>query len=170
MTSYIKAKIYYMQPNSKCILRGNKDKTINCMISECSKLAQRSIRLDTLGWKRWSTGNSTRKWNLTMLLNGICTNQKSSKTMKRIKLWKIFLIQTDHFILAKRPDIVQIYQKKKKKEKRKKKRTCRLVNFAVPMVHEAKTKKKRKERLVLRLCQKTKKVVEHERGSGASCS
>ena len=40
-TNHIKARIDEMQQNSKCRLCDNKRKTINHMISECSKLAQK---------------------------------------------------------------------------------------------------------------------------------
>ena len=33
-----------MQQNSKCMLYGNRDKTINQIISECSKLAQKEYK------------------------------------------------------------------------------------------------------------------------------
>ena len=44
---YIKVKIDNTQQNSKW---GDKDETVNHIISECSKLVQRSIILDTTGW------------------------------------------------------------------------------------------------------------------------
>ena len=37
---YVKANIDKTQQNSKCILFGDRDETINLIISECSKLAQ----------------------------------------------------------------------------------------------------------------------------------
>ena len=43
-TNYIKAKIDRAQQNSKCRMCGDKDKTVNHIVSECSKLAQRDIQ------------------------------------------------------------------------------------------------------------------------------
>ena len=43
-TNYIKARIDKTQQNSKCRLCGNKDETINHIISECSKLAQKEYK------------------------------------------------------------------------------------------------------------------------------
>ena len=40
-TNYIKAKINNVQQNSKCRLCGNKDETINQIVSECCKLTQK---------------------------------------------------------------------------------------------------------------------------------
>ena len=46
-TIHIKARIDKTQQNSKCRLCGDKDKTINYIISECSKLAQREYKAKT---------------------------------------------------------------------------------------------------------------------------
>ena len=43
-TNHIKARIDKMQQNSKCRLCGDKDETINHIISECSKLAHQEYR------------------------------------------------------------------------------------------------------------------------------
>ena len=49
-TNLSKARIDKTQQNSKCRLCGDRDETINHIISECSKLAQReSIRRDMTG-------------------------------------------------------------------------------------------------------------------------
>ena len=53
-TNHIKARIDKTQQNSKCWLCGDRDETINHIISECSKLAQKEyIRLDTTGCARY---------------------------------------------------------------------------------------------------------------------
>ena len=43
-TNHIKAKIYYTQRNSTCRLCGERDKTINRMIIEYSKQAQKGYK------------------------------------------------------------------------------------------------------------------------------
>ena len=43
-TNHIKARIDKTQQNSKCGLCGDRDKTINHMISECSKLAKKEYK------------------------------------------------------------------------------------------------------------------------------
>ena len=43
-TNHIKARIDKRQQNSKCRLCGDRDEKINCIISECSKLAQREFK------------------------------------------------------------------------------------------------------------------------------
>ena len=44
-TNHIKARIDKTQQNSKCRLYGDKDETINHIISECSKLAQKEYKM-----------------------------------------------------------------------------------------------------------------------------
>ena len=43
-TNHIKARIDKTQQNSKCRLCGDRDETINHIISECSKLAQKNYK------------------------------------------------------------------------------------------------------------------------------
>ena len=43
-TNHIKARIDKMQQNSKCRLYGDRNKTINHIISECSKLVQKECK------------------------------------------------------------------------------------------------------------------------------
>ena len=43
-TNHIKARIDKMQQNHKCRLCGDRDETINHIISECSKLAQKEYK------------------------------------------------------------------------------------------------------------------------------
>ena len=52
MTNNIKAKINKIQENSKNRSFDDRDKRINHIISECSKLAQKSIKLDMTEWRR----------------------------------------------------------------------------------------------------------------------
>ena len=69
-THHIKARIDKTQQNSKCRLCGDRDETINHIISECSKLAQKEYktRHDWVGkvihWEmcKKSKFNHTNKW------------------------------------------------------------------------------------------------------------
>ena len=69
-TNHIKARIDKTQQNSKCRLFGDRDETINQIISECSKLAQKEYktRHDWVGklihcesWKKFKFDH-TNKW------------------------------------------------------------------------------------------------------------
>ena len=84
-TNHIKARIDKTQQNIKCRLCGKRDETINHIISECSKLAnRRSIRLDTTAWARWSIGICARNLDLTIRTNGIWTTQHLSQKITHI--------------------------------------------------------------------------------------
>ena len=50
-TNYVKVKLVKMEEISKCRFRGDRDETINHMISECSKLVQKEnvTRHDWMG-------------------------------------------------------------------------------------------------------------------------
>ena len=72
-TNNVKAKIDLK--DRKCTLCGDRDWTVNLIISGCSILTQREckIRHNLVWWGRWSTGNCARNWKLTTRNSGICT-------------------------------------------------------------------------------------------------
>ena len=105
-TNYVKVKTNKTQQNHKCMLYGERDKTNNHIIKS-SKLAQKKY---TIGWGRWSTRNCTKNLNLTILPNGICTNQNLSWRMRHPKFSGIL--------------------------RYKKTKTCQIVNFAIPVDHK----------------------------------
>ena len=98
--------------------------TINHIISECSKLAQRKYkaRHDWVGkmihWEMCKKFqfHHTNKWYIH---NPAPVLENDSHKL----LWD-FDKQTDHLIPARRPDLIIT--------KKKKKRTCKIVDFAVP--------------------------------------
>ena len=59
-THHIKARIDMTQQNSNCRLCGDRNETINHIISECSKLAQKKYKTRHDEWARRSIGNSAR--------------------------------------------------------------------------------------------------------------
>ena len=115
--NHIKARIEKTQQNSKCRLCGDRDETINHIISECSKLAQREYkaRHDCVGkvihWEMCKKFkfDHTNKWYMH---NPAPVLENDSHKL----LWD-FNIQTDHLIPARRPDLKIIKKKKKKKER-----------------------------------------------------
>ena len=102
--NHIKARIDKTQQNSKCRLRGDRDETINHIISECSKLAQREYkaRHDWVGkvihWEMWKKFkfDHTNKWYMH--------NPAPVLENATDKLLSNFNIKTDHLIPARRPD------------------------------------------------------------------
>ena len=123
--NYIKVKIDNIQENSKCRLCGDRGEMVNHIISKWRNLVQKmySIRHD---------------WVEKVILLESCKRLKFDHTAKwymykpesvlENEMHKIvcdFVIQTNHLILARRPDLVLI---------KKKKRSCHLVDFSRPKI------------------------------------
>ena len=98
-TNHIKARIDKTQQNSKCRLCGDRDETINHIISECSKLAQKDnkTRHDWVGkvihWEmcKKCKFDYTNKWYVH--------NSAAVMENDTYKLWD-FDIHTDHLMSA----------------------------------------------------------------------
>ena len=112
-TNHIKARIDKTQQNSKCRLCGDRDETINHIISECSKLAQKEYktRHDWVGkgihWEMYKKlkFDRTKKW---YMLNLVVVLENDTHKL----LWD-FDIQTDHLISARRRGLIVINNKKR---------------------------------------------------------
>ena len=110
--NHIKARTDKTQRKSKCRLCRDRDKTINHIISECSKLAQKEYkaRYDwvsaVIPWEmcRKFQVDHTNKWYMH---NPASVLENDSHKL----LWD-FNIQTDHLIQARRPDLIIIIKKK----------------------------------------------------------
>ena len=112
-TNHIKARIDKTQQNSACRLYGDRDETINHVISDCSKLAQKEYKAkhDWVGkviyWEMCKKFkfDHVNKWYMQysepVLENDIHKHQ-----------WD-FDIQTDHHISARRPDLIILNKKRK---------------------------------------------------------
>ena len=102
------------QQNSKCRLCGDRDETINHVISECSKLALKeyNTKLDWMGkvihWEMCKEFkfHHTNKWNMH---NPAVVVENDTHKL----LWD-FDIQTDHQISTRKPNLIIINQKKKR--------------------------------------------------------
>ena len=136
-----------MQQNSKCRLCGNRDETINHIISECSKLAQKryKARHDWVGkvihWemcKKFKFDHAN-KW---FMHNPVPVLENDTHKL----LWD-FDIETDHLISTKRPDL---YQQKKK--------ICKIVDFTIPAEHRIKLKESEKRDMYIDLARILKKL------------
>ena len=150
-TNHIKARIDKTQQNSKCRLCGDRDGTINHIISECSKLAQEyKAKHDWVGkvipWEmcRKFKFDDTSKWYMH---NPEPVLENDSHEL----LWD-FNIQTDHLILARRPDLIKINKKKKKK------RICTIEDFAVSADHRIYLKESEKKDKYLDLARELEKL------------
>ena len=76
-TNHIKARMDKPRQNSKCSLCVDINETINHIISECSKLAQKEYKTRH-DWAGKVIGRCARNVNLTIPTNGICTTQHLS--------------------------------------------------------------------------------------------
>ena len=107
-TNVIKAKIDKTQEESKCRMCGQVDETVNHIISECSKLAQKEYK------RRHDWAGKRIHWEVCRK-NGIEVKPKwyehqpeAVQENERYKILKDFNIQTDHVIEARRPDMIVI--------------------------------------------------------------
>ena len=111
-TNHIKARIDKTQQNSKCRLCGDRNETINDIISECSKLAPKEYknRNDWVGkviyWEMCKKFkfDHTNKWYM----------HKPAPVLENDthKLLWDFGIHTDHLISARRLDLIIINKKR----------------------------------------------------------
>ena len=114
-TNCFKVKIDKTLQNIRCRSCGDRDKTINHVISECSKLAQKEYktRYDWVG--KVIPWESLKKFKLDHTNKWCMHSPESVLENETHKVLWDFEIQTDHLILARRPDS-DSQQKKKKKE------------------------------------------------------
>ena len=103
------------QQNSKCRLCGDRDETINHIISECSKLAHEEykIRHDWVG--KVINWEMCKKFDFDNMNKWYMHNPAPVLENDAHKLLWDFDIHTDHLISARRPDLIIINKKKKKK-------------------------------------------------------
>ena len=160
-TNYIKARIDETQENDKCRLCSDRDETINHIISECSKLAQKDfkarhdlvakvIHLEMCKKFKFDHANKWYMHNPAPVLE--------DDTHKL--LWDLD-IQTDHLISARRPHLITIDKKKKK--------ICKIVDFAVPADHRIKLKECEKRDKYLDHARELNKTMEHEGDNYGNC-
>ena len=150
----IAARINKTQQNSWCRLCGYWDETINHIISESSKLAQKDYktRYDWVG--KIIYRELCEKIIFDYMNKWYMHNPESVLENDTHKLWWDFDIQTDHLISTRRSDLIIINHKKE--------RNCKIVDFAVPTDHRIKLKENKKKDKYLNLARELKKTVEHE--------
>ena len=134
-TNRIKARIDKTQLNSKCRLCGDRDITINLIVSECSKLAQKEYK-DRHAWVgKVIIWEMCKKLKFDHANKWYMHNPPSVLENDTHKLLRDFDIQTDHLISTRRPDLMIINKKKK---------ICKIVDFTVPADHRIKLKECKK--------------------------
>ena len=103
-TNHVKARIDMTQQNSRWRLCDDRDETINHIMSECSNLAQKKYKT------RHVRVGKVIHWELCKKLKFDHTNKwymHNPESVQEKFLWD-FETQTDHLILAKRPNVIII--------------------------------------------------------------
>ena len=148
-TNYIKARIDETQQNSKCRLCSDRDETINHIIRDCCKSAQKEYKarhdwvVKVISWEMCKKFKSdhANKWYMH---NPAPVLENDTHKL----LWD-FDIQTDHLISARRPDFIIINRNKK---------ICKIVEFAVLADNRIKLKECEKRDKYLNLARELKKL------------
>ena len=149
-TNHIKVRIEKTQQNSKCRLSSNRDKTINHIITECSKLPLKKYKTRH-GWV-----GKVIPWDMCKKLKFDLTNKWYMHNPAHVpennthKLLWDYDIHTDHLIMVRKPDLLIID---------KKKRTCKIVDFDVPDEHRRNLKEWEKKYNYLDLARELKKKM-----------
>ena len=123
-TNVIKAERDNTPEQSKCRMSGEKDETVNHLISECSKMAQREYK------RRHDLASRRVHWDVCEKY-GIEVKDKwyqhepgsvIENDRCKIFLWD-FTVQTDHIIQARRPGMIVIDKETNK---------ALVIDFAIP--------------------------------------
>ena len=134
-TNLVKAKIDKTQEDSTCRMCGKADESINHLLSECSKMAQKEYkrRHDWIGRKvHWEV---CRKYGIDTKDRWYEHEPQSACENEEYKILWDFSIQTDHVIKARRPDMIIVEKKNNK---------CQIIDFAVPFDTRVDEKEKEK--------------------------
>ena len=100
-TNHIKARLDKTQQNSKCMLCGDRDKTINHIISECSKLARKEYktRNDWVGkiiyWELCKKLKFDHYEQLVYAQSSICPGETSANSSEILRYKRIIWSQPD---------------------------------------------------------------------------
>ena len=121
-TKHIKARIDKTQQNSRCRLCGDRDKTINHIIREYSKLAPKGYKTRHIKVSKVIHWELCKKLKFDYTNKWYMHNPESVLENKTQKFLWDFEIQTDHLISARRLDLVRTKKKKKKRKEKKKKK------------------------------------------------
>ena len=122
-TNIIKAKIDKAQEESKCRMCGQVDETVNHIISECSKLAQKEYKRRHVWVGKRIHWEVCRKNGIEVKPKWYEHQPEPVQENERCKILWDFSIQTDHMIEARRPDVIVIDKETK---------FVRIIDFAIP--------------------------------------
>ena len=112
-TSHNKARIDKTQQNSECRLCGDRYETINHIISECSKFAQKEYKTRHDWVDKVIPRKLCEKFSFDHTNKWYMHNPASVLENDTHKLLRDFDIQTDHLISVRRTDLVIINKNNK---------------------------------------------------------
>ena len=139
----IKARIDKMQQNRKCRLCGDRDETINLIISKWSKLAQKDYKTRHDWVDKVIHWEMCKKFKFDHMHNPAAVLEKD--TQAPMRLWHTNLSPN-------------LSQKTRPYNNQQKKRICKIVDFAVPADHRIKLKECEKKDKYFHLARKLKKL------------
>ena len=90
-TNVIKGKIDKSQEQTKCRICSRADETINHIVSECPKLAQRDYKRSMIWSEGVFIGKFAERMESMLNQNGMSINQKRSLRMTHVKYFGILL-------------------------------------------------------------------------------
>ena len=112
-TNHIKARIDKTQQNSKCRLCGDRDETINHIISECSKFALKEYKARHYCVGKLIHWEMCKKFKFDHADKWYTHNPEPVQGNDTHKFLWDFDIKTDHLISTRKPDLIIINRKKK---------------------------------------------------------
>ena len=116
-TNYVKPKIDKTQLNNNSRLCHDRDETINHMISECCKFAQKEYKTRHNSMWKVIHGELSKKFKFDHTNKWYMPNPESLLENETRKLLWDFEIQTDYLISARQPALVIDIKKKKIRKK-----------------------------------------------------
>ena len=132
------------------MLCDDRDETINHIIIECCKLAQKEYKTRHDWVDKVIHWELCKKFKFDNANKGYMYNPESVLENETHQLLWDLEIQTDYLISARRLDLMIIIKEKKKKK------TYRIVDFAVPADHRVELKESKKKDKYLDLARELK--------------
>ena len=148
-TNNIKAKIDKTHENSKCRMLGKAEESVNHVLSECSKLAQKEYkrRHDWFGTKiHWEI---CRKYGIEVKEKWYGHKLEVVMENDKFKILWDFTVQTNHEIYGRKPDVIVV---------QKYKNLCQIIDFACPYDGRVDTKELEKIEHYQDLARKLRKI------------
>ena len=122
-TNAVKAKIDKSQSDSKCRCCKQTDETVTHIVSQCSALAQKEYKRRHDGVGKRIHWEICRKYGMKVAQKWYEHQPKAVEENEKYKILWDFMVQTDHVIAARRPDLIVLDKKNK---------VCQIIDFAVP--------------------------------------